>query len=216
MNSYYSDTLYPLQNKVLQVIDTLKTSFYLTGGTALSRCFFNHRYSEDLDLFVNKDPKFATLADEVVTGLSESFEVGVVIKSESYYLMKVNTVLKVEMVNDVAFRYGKVVKKDIFSRVDNVTNILSNKVSAVVSRDEPKDIVDIWIISKNAKVDWQGIFQAVGSKAFGIFAPDVARRLTDFPMEWLGRIKWVEDKQPDPEQFRKDINDICDAMLKLK
>lgn len=216
MNSYYSDTLYPLQDKVLQVIDTLKTPFYLTGGTALSRCFFNHRYSEDLDLFVNKDPKFVTLADGVLAGLGESFEVEIVLKSESYFLMKVNTILKVEMVNDVAFKYGKVVKKGIFSQVDNVTNILSNKISAVISRDEPKDVVDIWVISKNTKVDWQGIFQAVGSKTFGIFAPDVAQRLTDFPMKWLDRIKWVEGKQPDPEQFRQDINDICDAMLKLK
>jgi len=29
------------------------TPFYLTGGTALSRGYFNHRYSDDLDLFVN-------------------------------------------------------------------------------------------------------------------------------------------------------------------
>ena len=49
MNSYYKDTLYPLQDKVLKLIDSLQTPFYLTGGTALSRCYFNHRYSYDLD-----------------------------------------------------------------------------------------------------------------------------------------------------------------------
>ncbi|MFH1146292.1 MAG: nucleotidyl transferase AbiEii/AbiGii toxin family protein [Pseudomonadota bacterium] len=32
--------------------------FYLTGGTALSRHYFAHRYSDNLDLFVNKDPDF--------------------------------------------------------------------------------------------------------------------------------------------------------------
>jgi hypothetical protein len=30
--------------------------FYLTGGTALGRYYLGHRYSEDLDFFVNADP----------------------------------------------------------------------------------------------------------------------------------------------------------------
>lgn len=57
-NSYYNDTLYPLQDKVLKLIDDLDTPFYLTDGTALSRCYLNHRYSDDLDLFVNDKPHF--------------------------------------------------------------------------------------------------------------------------------------------------------------
>ncbi|MCD4795127.1 MAG: nucleotidyl transferase AbiEii/AbiGii toxin family protein [Bacteroidales bacterium] len=32
--------------------------FYLTGGTALVRFYLNHRYSEDLDFFVNKRKKY--------------------------------------------------------------------------------------------------------------------------------------------------------------
>lgn len=109
MNSYYTDTLYPLQDKVLKIIDALGTPFYLTGGTALSRCYLHHRYSDDLDFFVNNEPKF----------------------------------VKVDFVNDVAFRYGNVEKKILFSRVDTIENILSNKISAVMSRDEAKDVVDI-------------------------------------------------------------------------
>ena len=55
MNSYYNDSLYPLQDRVLKAIQAAQTPFYLTGGTALSRCYFNHRYSDDLGFFVNKD-----------------------------------------------------------------------------------------------------------------------------------------------------------------
>jgi len=36
----------------------LNPGFYLTGGTALGRFYLNHRYSEDLDFFVNADPEF--------------------------------------------------------------------------------------------------------------------------------------------------------------
>ena len=32
--SFYLDTLYPLQDEVLQLISKLDTGFYLTGGTA--------------------------------------------------------------------------------------------------------------------------------------------------------------------------------------
>lgn len=92
MNSYYNVTLYPLQDKVLKLIDTLQTPFYLTGGTALSRCYFNHRYSNDLDFFVNKDPDFIQFSEQILEILTKSFEVEVIIKSESYISIKVNEI----------------------------------------------------------------------------------------------------------------------------
>jgi predicted nucleotidyltransferase component of viral defense system len=55
---YYQNKVYPLQDEVLRGIQDLNVDFYLTGGTALSRCYLNHRYSDDLDLFVNDNPKF--------------------------------------------------------------------------------------------------------------------------------------------------------------
>ena len=216
MNSYYSDTLYPLQDKVLQVIDELQTPFYLTGGTALSRGYFGHRYSDDLDLFVNKDDKFRFYAEKIVEKLMEKFEVEVILRSDSYFSLKINQLLKVEMVNDVAFRDGEVQKKPIFSRVDSVQNILSNKLSAIISRDEPKDVVDIWVISKNFSVKWPQMFQAVGSKTVGIFPPDVAKRLAEFPAELVKVIKWVPGKQPEAAQFKSDLDGICDAMLRVE
>ncbi len=158
MNSYYKDTLYPLQDKVLKLIDSLQTPFYLTGGTALSRCYFNHRYSYDLDFFVNKDSNFIKLSEQILANLIKSFEVEVIIKSESYISIKVNKILKIDLVNDVQYRYGQFEKKKIFSKVDNVKNILSNKLSALISRDEAKDVVDIWIIAKNNRIDWKDIF----------------------------------------------------------
>lgn len=53
--NYYLTSLYPLQDRVLQVINQAKTGFYLTGGTALSRAYLAHRFSDDLDLFTNMD-----------------------------------------------------------------------------------------------------------------------------------------------------------------
>lgn len=216
MNSYYSDTLYPLQNKVLKLIDTLQTPFYLTGGTALSRCYFHHRYSDDLDFFVNKDPNFIQYSETLITSLMNQFEVEIVIKSESYVSLKVNKILKIDLVNDVQFRDGELQKQEIFSKVDNIDNILSNKLSALVSRDEAKDVVDIWVIASNNKIEWRDIFLSANSKAIGIFPPDVAKRLVEFPIELLERIKWIEGKEPDIKTFQNDLNSICDSLLATK
>ena len=55
---FYFDVLYPFQDRVLKVIRVAGTGFYLTGGTAASRGYLNHRFSDDLDLFVNDDNRF--------------------------------------------------------------------------------------------------------------------------------------------------------------
>jgi hypothetical protein len=59
----------------LRVITACDTDFYLTGGTALSRVYLHHRFSDDLDLFVNyasikdTDPRFRLYCDEVLNAL---------------------------------------------------------------------------------------------------------------------------------------------------
>jgi len=179
MNSYCNDTLYPLQDNVLKLIDKLQTPFYLTGGTALSRCYFNHRYSDDLDLFVNKDLNFIKFSEQILSNLMKNFEVKVIIKSEGYISINVNKILKIDLVNDVPYRYGKLKKK----------KILSNKLSALISRDEAKDVVDIWVIAK---------------------------RLIEFPIELLERIKWVKGKKPAINDFHTDLNSICNSLLATK
>ena len=41
------------QKNIFRLVKTLKTSYYLTGGTALA-FQFGHRFSEDLDFFTQK------------------------------------------------------------------------------------------------------------------------------------------------------------------
>ena len=53
--TFYSAKLYPFMDKVLALIRQADTAFDLTGGTALGRHYLHHRYSDDLDLFVNQN-----------------------------------------------------------------------------------------------------------------------------------------------------------------
>jgi predicted nucleotidyltransferase component of viral defense system len=215
MISYYSDTLYPLQNKVLGLVASLNTPFYLTGGTALSRAHLNHRYSDDLDFFVNNDSDFAKHAELVLQELKRQFQVDIKLRSQDYYSLTIDDILKVELVNDVSFHDNGFISTDFFGKVDNINNILSNKLSAIIGRDEPKDYVDIWAITKDRQIQWKHIFTSANSKAVGIFPPDVARKLTVFDTSLLKLIKWVDGVEPSDTQFRCDIDAITTKMLSI-
>ena len=54
----FYNNLYAVQDDLMKIVQDLEVDFYLTGGTALSRCYLNHRYSDDLDFFVNEAPDF--------------------------------------------------------------------------------------------------------------------------------------------------------------
>lgn len=215
MTTYYEKELYPLQDRVLKRLDSLKTPFYLTGGTALSRCHFNHRYSDGLDLFVNNHPEFVAKSEEIITGLRESFDTQIVTKTETYCLIQIDGKLKIDLVNDVPAHIGSLDKCSIYSKVDNTLNILSNKITAIISREEPKDVVDIWVIAKNEAVDWQRIFVDASSKAVGIFPPNVAEKLETFPSQLLSRVNWIEGGEPTEKSFKSDLDKIVLSMLKI-
>lgn len=66
---FYIDSLYPSQNRILKIINAFSNPFYLTGGTALSRGYLNHRYSDDLDFFANDIKDFQRLAAEAIASI---------------------------------------------------------------------------------------------------------------------------------------------------
>ncbi|MFW5720169.1 MAG: nucleotidyl transferase AbiEii/AbiGii toxin family protein [Candidatus Dojkabacteria bacterium] len=112
-------------------------NFYLTGGTALSRAYFHHRYSDDLDFFINNDPDFIRHTEQALQILN-NFKIKITIRSESIVSIIIDESLKIDFVNDVSFYSGNTQITEIFNKTDNIQNILSNKVSALIGRDEPK------------------------------------------------------------------------------
>jgi len=124
--------LFPFQDGVLSIVKGLNAPFYLTGGTALSRCYFNHRYSDDIDLFVNNEPRYAGMVESVVRALADAEQRGLFTidharqrRSENYFQMfllkhegenKID--LKLELVNDSAVRYGELRIHPVLGRVD--------------------------------------------------------------------------------------------------
>jgi len=185
--------LYRIQDKVFLTLKPVLSSFYLTGGTALGRFYLNHRYSEDLDFFMNKNNSFQKSVKNIEKILLGKFSV---LKSESivyddfarYYIEDEESVLKVEFVNDIVYRCG-IPNKYQFGFIDTPLNILSNKLTAIVSRDEPKDVFDICTLAQHYRFNWLAVFGEAKNKAI-INEIDLERRIKEFPVLLLQEVDW--------------------------
>lgn len=220
LDEYYLKNLYPFQDGILNILRELKLPFYLTGGTLLSRYYFNHRYSDDLDLFVNSDSNFENFVELFFRILNEREEKDSFIidkqnvtKSNNYmqiFLSKETANLKIDLVNDVAAHYGEFLFDNKLGKIDSLRNILSNKFSALF-RFEVKDVVDIWMICKNYKCNFREIIKEAKSKEVGVDPVAIFEILSTFPVDKLDLIKWID--KPDPNIFKQDITQIANDVL---
>ena len=191
--SYYHK-LYALQDEIMKIIQRQEVDFYLTGGTALSRRYLNHRYSDDLDFFINQSPDFKKQAQRVVTAIrQDNIKIVIGTASESYFRITVledQMHLIIDFVNDLEFHYGGLEAADFFPKIDSWRNILSNKLCAV-SRLEPKDIADILFIAKNFSFEWPEIIEEAKSKDLWVNPLDISRIIKEFPVNLFDSIKWI-------------------------
>jgi len=194
----------------------LNLPFYLTGGTALSKFYFNHRFSDDLYLFVNADEKYSSYVEKLLSYLEKNKStLGISInyerltKSENYtqlFLSGDQVELKIDLINDIAVYFGEFEIDEKLGKVDNWRNILSNKVSALF-RFQIKDYVDIWIISKNKKFNWREILLEAKQKEVGVDPVEIFNLFTSFPFDNLGLIKWSSSF--DSNEIEKDFSAIA-------
>ncbi|KQC11357.1 MAG: hypothetical protein APR54_11025 [Candidatus Cloacimonas sp. SDB] len=215
LESYYKEKLYPLQDGLLSFIKKSDLPFYLTGGTALSRHYFHHRYSDDLDLFLNNNKNFSSYTENLIKKISQNFSVdnNRFLKSENHirlFIIEDNVELKVDFINDTAEHFGEFELDEIIGKVDNLRNILSNKITCLYRLDI-KDIVDIWIISKHLKFKWDEIIREANIKQAGIDPLTINQILTTYPDNLLSKIKWIEIV--DTKKFNQDVRKIAEDIL---
>lgn len=214
--AFYFDVLYPLQNQVLQLITRLDTGLYLTGGTAASRGYLQHRFSDDLDLFVNDDDRFGLWAERVVQTLAQvrSWQTAVLLRQERFFRLELaspTVVLKIELVNDVPSRVGAPWLHPTLGWLDTAENILANKVSALLDRQEPKDLADIWGFCGRMGLSLKDAITGAQGKAAGIFPVDLARLLcTATSADW-DVVRWIE--APPVEQFLADLHHLGESLI---
>ncbi|MBI5487679.1 MAG: nucleotidyl transferase AbiEii/AbiGii toxin family protein [Deltaproteobacteria bacterium] len=146
--------LTPAQRALLDRLDAseLASSFYLTGGVALSAFHLHHRDSLDLDLFSRLpfDPKrVVRWLNEVAAGAvvphrtGDRYEFTVLIESERVRVEFVH--YDFDRIETTGTHHGRIA-------VDGLRDIAANKLSAVIERLEPKDFADLLFLLRRDDV----------------------------------------------------------------
>lgn len=141
-----NNTLNDLQKEFLEKFFKHESRFFLTGGAALVGYYLGHRETKDLDLF--------TLDDEIEHGFTlvkeVAREMGAEIESlqtsPDFRRLLVRRGLEAIVVDLVhEFVYQLDTEKRVINgvRVDSPEEILANKLCALLSRSEVRDLVDV-------------------------------------------------------------------------
>jgi predicted nucleotidyltransferase component of viral defense system len=176
------EILTPLQHRFLTEFFRSTQEFYLTGGTALSAFYLQHRYSEDLDLFTPDSLAFQE-ADKVVaqscgkisvlytpvriTSFFKHFQIGSVEAPLTIHL-SFETVPQLHLPNTFEG-----------IRVDAIEEITVNKICAALGRTEIKDLIDLYFLDQ-AGYTIAGYFNLAQQKDAGLTWESLAYTLSQF------------------------------------
>ncbi len=122
-------------------------SFFLTGGTALSVFYLEHRISEDLDFFSVDTVDLGEIDFLIKRAGFDSLQS---VKSSKGFIRCLIDGVKVDLVHDPLSLPGNrtpVAIDDTSVAVDFIENIFSNKLTTLVSRTEPKDFIDFFFLN---------------------------------------------------------------------
>lgn len=177
-----TEILTPHQSKFLHAFFEHTQAFYLTGGTALSAYYLQHRYSLDLDFFTQQDEAFED-ADEIVNRscATISFE-STTVRSTSYFrhfrVGTKDTQVTLHFSRDYAKqikspnRFGEVI-------VDSIEDITVNKICAALGRTENKDLIDLYFLH-HAGYTIPDYFEPAQEKDGGLSEDTLAYTLSQF------------------------------------
>ncbi len=144
--------LTPLQRRVLSLVGSRTTAFFLTGGSALAEYHLGHRRSQDLDLFTTREDAFDD-ADRIIRDVaSEMSASATAVRSgigfRRYLIESGEEQAVVDLVLESAEQIDELKLETDAVLVDTLREIAVNKLCALLSRTETKDLVDLFFISK--------------------------------------------------------------------
>lgn len=144
-----SSKLSTLQRELLLGFFERESAFSLTGGAALAEFYLHHRDTKDLDLFArpgaDMDHGEHALRD---AALSLGATVTKVSDFKEFRRFLVERGEEATVVDVVLDRAPRVDIDQIFGciRVHSLREIAANKVCTILSRGEPRDLVDLMMI----------------------------------------------------------------------
>jgi hypothetical protein len=165
------------QSRILRLLATHRDpESYVAGSVPLNQN--RPRFSEDIDIFHDREERVATAAEKDAAGLqAEGFEIVWLRREPTIYTAEVrgdNERTHLEWVVDSDFRFFPTVKDELFGYVLHPVDLATNKVMAAASRQKPADAVDLLTIHEHilplGAVIWAAVEKAPGFTPEGLIA----------------------------------------------
>jgi len=135
----------------------LAEEFYFTGGTALSKFYLEHRFSEDLDFFSEKEFDIKNITPFVYKAKKDlkfkEFDFQQSFNRNIFHLLfSKNQSLKLEF---TYFPFSQIEKPKKIQGilVDSLIDMAVNKVFTIAQKPRGRDFFDLYIILNKKKLD---------------------------------------------------------------
>lgn len=156
-------TFTPFQKKVFDEFaknTVFKNRYYFGGGTALSIFYLQHRYSEDLDFFTEKEID-KELIIEFMNSIAKRLNVSIkMTKKETILIFQLQQKKEILKIDFLYFPYQRVDKGVVFQgvEIDSIKDIGANKLLTINLHLIVKDYVDLYFILKDKYTIWDLLY----------------------------------------------------------
>lgn len=144
------DKLSPLQKRILKILSSLEPEWTLTGGAALVGAHLKHRITKDVDLFWRDRPELGSIPSETRNRLVGAGLEAISLQTSSTFVRyRVTDGIEVCNVDLVAEPVPslepplRITVGEALIAVDTPHEILVNKLCALLSRSELRDLMDV-------------------------------------------------------------------------
>lgn len=224
MNKPDYTALYNIQDKILGHLANSgicsKIDVVLAGGTALARCWYQHRESDDLDFFITGN-NFILDANKLIRALPSGNEIGRVQITEKYETVinlfchhySLSSPLKIQILQS-APPYDRDNRGNICGfPVESVRDIASDKIAALCDRRAPKDMADLYqIVTSFECGSFASLVSEAVPKGIGISLLGLAQAIDRFDYSSLESIVWKRSNSNEPSDISIDIWQIQKTM----
>jgi len=196
-----------LQKDFLREFFKRENRFFLSGGAALVGFYFGHRETHDLDLFTleNEIENGFRLVNETAKELNASVESIQTSPDFRRLLIRRDTeAIVVDLVREYVFQISPEKPTINGIRIDSPEEILANKLCALLSRSEIRDLVDVRELEK-AGFNLENALSVARQKDTG---------LTPAQLAWvLNQIKFGDDLIPPGNVSVTELRNYLDDLI---
>lgn len=204
--------LSPLQVRVLEILAGVEPPWTLTGGAALTGVHLGHRMTRDLDLFWHGRRELGEVADATVSALvAAGLQVSPIERSPGFVRLLVTRAPETTVVDLVAEPVPvaeppmSVQLGSVTILVDTPHEILVNKLGALLSRSELRDLQDVEALLRTGG-DLPRALADAARKDGGMSGATLAWVLEQMPIAALGAALSLPAPDVDAcHRFRKEL-----------